>query len=116
MRLLILLSDTLVLRDPPTQITVTSARSLHAARSLKFVMPGREVTEAAIDFCMTKATELMTYSLRIAGDKNGFVTRSAVRETIVRYRDYLKEQDYIDKVFVRHDSAPRLSRRCGASR
>ena len=56
---------------------------------------------------MIKATEIMTYSMHVHGDKDGTVTRGAVRETILRYRDYLKEQDYIDKVFAVHDGRRR---------
>jgi len=62
---------------------------------------------------MIKATEIDTYSLHVSGNANGRVNRNAVRETVVRYRDYLREQDYIDQVLQRHDSArPARTSRC----
>ena len=40
----------------------------------------------------------LTCSVR-SGDKDGYVTQAAIHATVDRYRDYLKEQDYIDKAF-----------------
>eukprot|EP00966_Prymnesium_polylepis_P203778 4720947-Prymnesium_polylepis.1 len=37
------------------------------------------------------------------GDKDAGITRAQVREVVTMYRDYLSQQEYIDKVFKKHD-------------
>ena len=54
--------------------------------------PGRVPTEDALNFLIKKATEIDTFSIKIAGNETGSVSREAVRTTVKRYRDYFREQ------------------------
>ena len=62
-------------------------------------MPERKPDLKTLDFLIEKANEIDVYSMRIRGSKDGVVTRHAVHETVKRYRDYIAEQDYIDRTF-----------------
>jgi len=66
--------------------------------------PERVPSEDSLDFLIEKATAVETYSLRIAGNKNGVVSWHEVRPTVLRYHEYCKDQTYLDKVFRRFDT------------
>ena len=66
--------------------------------------PGREPTEEMIEHLIERATAVKVYSIQLEGDKNAGVSRAAVREVVKTYRDYLARQEYIDKVFIKHDT------------
>ena len=74
------------------------------AHLLKHLEPDRPPTEEVIDFLMEKATAIETYSMTIAGDKNGSVSWHDARKTVETYHDYCKDQRYLDAIFKRFDA------------
>lgn len=42
--------------------------------------------------------------MHIKGDRNGTISWDACKETVVRYRDYVRDQVWIDAVFTKHDA------------
>lgn len=56
------------------------------------------------DFLIEKATAIETHSLRVKGNKHGDIGWHDARETVARYTDYCKDQEYIDGVFSKYDS------------
>jgi len=70
---------------------------------LKYIHPETEPTDAALDYLIKKATEINTFSIQISGSTTGFLTREAARQTVKRYRAYIREQVYIDSVLEKFD-------------
>jgi len=70
---------------------------------LIYLNPGREPTQEMIEHLCEQATAVNNFSCSFAGDKDGAVTRAQVRQVVNSYRDYLGQQEYIDKVFLKHD-------------
>ena len=71
---------------------------------LVFLYPQNEPEEAAIDMLMLKATAVETHTMHLPGDKNGSVGRADLMETVMRYRDHIAEQQYLDGFFEKYDS------------
>jgi len=70
---------------------------------LTHLQPNHPPTDVALDFLIEKATAIDTYSMHIKGDRNGTISWDATKETVVRYRDYVRDQVWIDAVFTKHD-------------
>jgi len=73
------------------------------AALLEYLHPERAPDEATLDFLIEKATAIESFSMRIAGNKNGAVSWHELRPTVARYHDYCKDQQYLDAVFRRFD-------------
>eukprot|EP00327_Prymnesium_parvum_P007506 CAMPEP_0182816602 /NCGR_PEP_ID=MMETSP0006_2-20121128/11023_1 /TAXON_ID=97485 /ORGANISM="Prymnesium parvum, Strain Texoma1" /LENGTH=465 /DNA_ID=CAMNT_0024942901 /DNA_START=266 /DNA_END=1663 /DNA_ORIENTATION=+ len=70
---------------------------------LKHLNPRHEPTPEAIDYLITKATEISTYSMHLKGDANSGVDRGNIRMVLKQYRAHIREQEYIDAIFRKHD-------------
>ena len=70
---------------------------------LAHLEPERPATEENLDFLLEKATAIETYTMRIAGDKNGAVSWHEARKTVELYHEYCRDQKYLDSVFERFD-------------
>ena len=71
---------------------------------LTFIMPDTPPTEENLDMLIEKATEVNTSSLKIKGNKDGTVTRQYLQATVMRYKDHLSQQRYLDRIFDEYDT------------
>lgn len=59
--------------------------------------------EETIDLLMIRATEIETSSLKVRGNKDGAVSRNELLETVLRYRDHIAEEKYLNGFFEEYD-------------
>ena len=82
---------------------------------LIFLYPNNPApAEETIDLLIERATAIETASLKVRGNKDGAVSRNELLETVLRYRDHIAEQQYLDKFFDEYDTVwPHLPPLCG---
>lgn len=72
---------------------------------LIFLFPNNTApAEETIDLLIIRATEIETSSLKVRGNKDGAVSRNELLETVLRYRDHIGEQQYLNKFFDEYDT------------
>ena len=70
---------------------------------LTFLHPSRPPTEQNLDYLVERATAVESSSTRIPGNKNGVVGWHDLRQVVLWYGDYCKDQSYIDSIYTRYD-------------
>jgi calcium-binding protein CML len=70
---------------------------------LTHLIPSRPPTEANLDELIEKATAVETFSMHLPGNKSGDVAYRDTRTTVMRYYEFVKNQNYLDGVFRRYD-------------
>ena len=68
------------------------------------ILPDHPPTEENLDYLIERATSMDTVSLKIRGNKNGSVTRHELMKTVMRYKDHIAQQKYLDRVFELYDA------------
>jgi len=71
---------------------------------LTHLEPESPPDEATLDMLIVKATSIESSSLTIRGNKNGSVDWHAVQETVLRFRDHVREKGFLDGIFDRFDA------------
>jgi len=74
------------------------------AMLLSHLHPDRPPSEGMLDYLCTKASEIRTHTVTISGHTDASIPWHDVRDTVVRYHDYCKEQAYLDRVFKVFDA------------
>jgi len=76
----------------------------HELRALlTHLNPQRAPSEANLDWLVEKATAIETHTMIIHGNRHGAVGFHELRETVMRYSDYCKDEAYLDAIFKEFD-------------
>ena len=70
---------------------------------LTHLHPSRPPSELNLDYLIERATAIESATMRISGNKDGKVGWHDVRQTVLWYSDYCKDQRYIDSMFAKFD-------------
>lgn len=70
---------------------------------LQAVVPDREPTDQAVEYLIEASNRIKVASMHIKGEENGGVSRHNVQSAVKTFLEYIKHQDYIDRVLAKHD-------------
>ena len=79
------------------------SRPAQAACRERCRVPPPPWAQAALDFLIRKATQIVSASLTIEGNVDGLVPWNATVQTVTRYSAYLKHKAQLDELFSRFD-------------